>query len=350
MYSDLTKYTVSINDSLTEVLKKINDLPDVLTVFVTDTNQKVLGTITDGDIRRGLIHGLGMSNAIEQFMFTSFSFLIVGENNFEKLKTFRKKRLKVVPLLDTKGRLVKIYNFTEIKSILPIDAVLMAGGEGIRLRPLTENTPKPLLKIGTKEIIAYNIDRLYQFGITKQHITVNYLADQIVSYCQSYPNPTVQFDLIHEKELKGTAGALSLIEHFENEHVLLMNSDLLTNVNYEDLYITFVESKADMLVVSTPYEVNLPYAIFDTNDTEVLSFKEKPSYRYFANAGIYLFKKELISLIPKDRMYHATDFMNDIIDSGKKLIHFPIRGYWLDIGKHNDFEKAQKDVLHINWE
>jgi len=347
---NLNKYIIHETDTVIDALKKINELPEILTLFVVDKNQKVIGTLTDGDLRRGFIDGLGLADNLTHFYYKSFSYLVEGENNFEKLKEFRTRKLRVVPLLDHEGKLVKLFNFSEIKSILPIDAVIMAGGEGIRLRPLTEKTPKPLLKIGNKEIMAYNLDRLYQFGITNQHITVKYLAENIIDYCKNYPNRNIKFDIIEEENLLGTAGALSLVNQFQNDTVLLMNSDLLTNLNYEDLYISFIESKADMLVVSTPYEVNLPYAVFETVQNDVVSFKEKPSFNYFANAGIYLFKKELIEMVPKNKMYHATDFMNDIIKSGKKLIHFPSRGYWLDIGKHQDFEKAQKDVLHINWE
>jgi len=156
--------------------------------------------------------------------------------------------------------------------------------------------------------------------------------------------------MINENEYLGTAGALSLIDDFHNDTVLLMNSDLLTNIDYEDFYRTFLNTGADTMVASIPYEVNLPYAIFDAVDRNVSSFIEKPNYTYFANAGIYLIKKELIKLIPKSTFFNATDLMDLIIKSNKKLIHYPIRGYWLDIGKHEDFEKAQKDISHINWD
>jgi NDP-sugar pyrophosphorylase family protein len=275
--------------------------------------------------------------------------LIDGEDNFDKLKEFRKRLLKAVPLLDKKNRLIKIYNFSEIKSILPVDAVIMAGGRGERLRPLTEKTPKPLLKIGNKEIISYNLDRLYQYGITNQHITVNYLGKQIEDYCKTYKKD-IDFNIVYEPEMLGTAGALSLINNFKNDTILLMNSDLLTNIDYEDFYKTFIEKNVDMLVASIPYEVNLPYAIFETEKREIKSLKEKPSYTYYANAGIYLFKKELINLVPRKKVYNATDFMEDVVNNKLKLEHYPIRSYWLDIGKHKDFNKAQIDVAHINWD
>jgi len=345
---ELDSYTIDIHATLIDVLKKIDQLPSLQTVFILDESKKVVGTVTDGDIRRGIINGLDLNTPLEAFVYNDFSFLSEGEENFFKLKEFRKRKLKAVPLLSKTGTLMKIYNFSEIKSILPIDAVLMAGGKGVRLRPLTEKTPKPLLKIGNKEIIAYNFDRLAQFGISNQFITVNYLANQIEAFCETY-NTNISFRIIEEPSMLGTAGALSLIDDFKNDNILLMNSDLLTNIDYEDLYKTFIGSNADMLVASIPYEVNLPYAVFEVENRNIKSFKEKPNFTYYANAGIYLFKKELLKIVPKNKEYNATDFMEDVIARSNNLIHYPIRGYWLDIGKHKDFEKAQKDIAHIDW-
>lgn len=343
------EYLINSNSSLITALKKINALPKLQTVFAIDENSKLVGILTDGDIRRGLIRGLSVDSPLDQFYQKHFKSLVAGEDNFSKLKEFREMKLKAVPLLNKEGQILKIYNFEEIKSILPIDAVIMAGGKGTRLLPLTKEIPKPLLKVGSKEIISYNFKRLHQFGITNQHITVNYLKEKITDFCDQY-ELNIKFNIVNEPTMLGTAGALSLIDSFDNDTVLLMNSDLLTNIDYEDLYKFFIDSKADMVVASMPYEVNLPYAIFEFDENKVKSLKEKPNYTYFANAGIYLFKKELIDLIPSNEVYNATDFMEDIIALGKTLKHYPIRGYWLDIGKHKDFEKAQKDIAHINWD
>ena len=178
----MDNFTTLIESSIIEVLKKIDNNPFTQTVFVLDNN-KVVGTITDGDIRRGIINGLSLSDPIIDFTNKKFLFIEEGKNNFDKLKIFRKKRLKAVPLLNSKGELIKIIDFTKIKSMLPVDAVIMAGGKGRRLRPLTYDKPKPLLKIGGKEIISYNFDRLHQFGIDNQYITVNYLGEQLKSFC-----------------------------------------------------------------------------------------------------------------------------------------------------------------------
>jgi NDP-sugar pyrophosphorylase family protein len=326
----------------------IDKLPSLQTVFVLDEKQKLIGAVTDGDIRRGLINGLSLDGLVQDFMNKNFSFLIDGDDNFNKLNDYRSRKLKAVPLISDKGNLIKVYDFTRIKSILPIDAVIMAGGRGKRLIPLTEKVPKPLLKVGGKEIISYNFDRLLLYGITNQTVTVNYLGHTISDFCKGY-NPEINFRIIKEDKFLGTAGSLSLIEDFNNDIILLMNSDLLTDIDYEDLYKSFIRHEADILVASIPYPVNIPYAIFENEGLNVKSLKEKPEHIYYANAGIYLIKREILNFIPNGKFYNATDLMEKIIALNKKLIHYPIHNYWLDIGTHEDFKRANKDIINLNF-
>ena len=165
---EIINCTINQGSSVLDVLKMIDQLPSLQTVFVFDSEKKIIGTITDGDIRRGFINGLSLEGLVQDFMNKDFSFLLDGDDNFNKLNDYRTRKLKAVPLISDKGNLIKVYDFTRTKSILPIDAVIMAGGKGERLRPLTDTVPKPLLKVGGKEIISYNFDRLLQFGITNQ--------------------------------------------------------------------------------------------------------------------------------------------------------------------------------------
>ncbi|MDB4399312.1 sugar phosphate nucleotidyltransferase, partial [Akkermansiaceae bacterium] len=285
------------------------------------------------------------------FVNRNFSYLLHDNKNLEELRAFRREKIKAVPILSKEGKILEIIDFSVTKSLLPIDAVVMAGGLGSRLKPLTDQIPKPLLKIGKKEIISYIIDRLYQYGICNQKITVNYLGDMIENFCKNY-NKEITFEIIKETDKLGTAGALSLIENFTNDTILLLNSDLLTNINYEEFFQAFQESDADMMVASVPYDVSLPYAILDTQKGEptISSFKEKPKYTHYASTGIYLMKKPIIRKMPKNRYFNATDLMNLVIDSSGKLVHFPITGYWLDIGRHEDLEKAQRDIAHIEFD
>ena len=345
---EIINCTINQGSSVLDVLKMIDKLPSLQTVFVFDAEKKIIGTITDGDIRRGFINGLSLEGLVQDFMNKDFSFLLDGDDNFNKLNDYRTRKLKAVPLISDKGNLIKVYDFTRTKSILPIDAVIMAGGKGERLRPLTDTVPKPLLKIGGKEIISYNFDRLLQFGITNQTVTVNYLGDQINDFCKGY-NSEINFNIIKEDKFLGTAGSLSLIEDFSNDVILLMNSDLLTDIDYEDFYKSFIKNEADILVASVPYPVSIPYAIFENEDLKVKSFKEKPEYIYYANAGIYLIKRKALNLIPKNEFYNATDLMEKIIELDMKLIHYPMHNYWLDIGKPADFKKANEDIINLKF-
>ena len=345
---EIINCTINQESSVLDVLKMIDKLPSLQTVFVFDSEKKIIGTITDGDIRRGFIDGLSLEGLVQDFMNKDFSFLLDGDDNFNKLNDYRSRKLKAVPLISDKGNLIKVYDFTRTKSILPIDAVIMAGGKGERLRPLTDTVPKPLLKVGGKEIISYNFDRLLQFGITNQTVTVNYLGHKIDDFCKGY-NSEINFNIIKEDKFLGTAGSLSLIEDFSNDVILLMNSDLLTDIDYEDFYKSFIKNEADILVASVPYPVSIPYAIFENEDLKVKSFKEKPEYIYYANAGIYLIKRKVLNLIPKDEFYNATDFMEKIIELDMKLIHYPMHNYWLDIGKPADFKKANEDINNLKF-
>jgi dTDP-glucose pyrophosphorylase len=345
---EIINCTINQGSSVLDVLKMIDKLPSLQTVFVFDAEKKIIGTITDGDIRRGFIDGLSLEGLVQDFMNKDFSFLLDGDDNFNKLNDYRTRKLKAVPLISDKGNLIKVYDFTRTKSILPIDAVIMAGGKGERLRPLTDTVPKPLLKVGGKEIISYNFDRLLQFGITNQTVTVNYLGHKIDDFCKGY-NSEINFNIIKEDKFLGTAGSLSLIEDFSNDVILLMNSDLLTDIDYEDFYKSFIKNEADILVASVPYPVSIPYAIFENEDLKVKSFKEKPEYIYYANAGIYLIKRKALNLIPKDEFYNATDLMEKIIELDMKLIHYPMHNYWLDIGKPADFKKANEDINNLKF-
>ncbi len=338
---------ISVNETLLVVLDKINNL-DSQTLFIINENDKLIGVLTDGDIRRGFLRGLKVNDSIKEFMFTEFYFLTENKIDFNQLRDFRNNQLKSVPVINNYGKIVNIIDFTKTKSFLPIDAIIMAGGRGNRLKPLTNKTPKPLLKIGGKEIISYNFDRLKSYGIINQNITVNYKSDQIVNFCENYDSG-INFNIVKEDKFLGTAGSVSLIENFENDTVLLMNSDLLTNIDFEDFYLEFLRQDADILVASFAYEVSIPFGVFECTDSKINSLKEKPTETYFTNTGIYLIKKDILKYIPKGKFYNATDLMDKVITENKKLIHYPIQGYWLDIGRMIDFEKAEKDIGRINF-
>ena len=225
----------------------------------------------------------------------------------------------------------------------------MAGGEGIRLRPLTDTLPKPMLKIGDKPIIDYSIDWLMRFGIDDFKISINYLGEKIEAHCGNGTDKDISISYILEKDKLGTIGSVSLIEEIKHNNLLVMNSDLLTNIDLEEFYNQHENKNADMSVACIPYNVSIPYAIMDTDHENVLSFKEKPTLTYHSNAGIYIIRKGILNRIPKNLFFNATDLMDNLINDGKKVIYYPILGYWLDIGKMDDFNKANEDIKHIRF-
>lgn len=346
---DISKFTISKDASLKKALIKLNEISDYLVLFIIDKQNRLIGTLTDGDIRRALISGINVEAPLIEFYFTDFQYLLDGEYSQIDIKKANNMNIKILPILNKDFKIVRLVNFIYTKTILPIDAVIMAGGEGRRLRPLTLETPKPLLKVGSKPIIEYNIDRLNLYGINNQIITVRYHGKKIIEYCKT-KNTDINFTFIQEEKPLGTFGAISMIDNFKNDYILVMNSDLLTNIDYADIFKSLIKRNADVIVASIPVNVNLAYAIFDTEKYKIKSFREKPSYIYYANAGIYIFKKEILEIIPRNIFFNATDFIQKVIDKGLNLVHYPIRSYWLDIGSPEDFEKAQLDISHINWD
>ncbi|SHF91024.1 CBS domain-containing protein [Salegentibacter echinorum] len=344
---DIQLITIHQDKTIIEALEKLNDLRNLsrLILFVVDNNNVVVGSITDGDVRRSLIQHADVEKKVGEVCNRNFTFEYV-QDSFLNLDAYRKKDIKVLPLLDKGKKLKKIIDLKKINAVLPVECMIMAGGRGKRLSPLTDEIPKPLLPLGNKPIIEHNIDRLISFGIKKIYISLKYLGEQIRDYFGDGSTKGVQIEYIWEDKPLGTAGALSLVENFKSENILLMNGDLFTNINFEDLYKSLIASNADMAVASTEYKIDIPYAVFETEGERVKNFKEKPSYRYHSNAGIYILKKELIDKIPKNRFYDITDLMKDLVDNKGKLVHEPIIGYWIDIGKPEDYKQAQEFIKH----
>lgn len=347
--TNYSKYIISADKTVRDALVALNNLSlsdDVLTLFVINDNKQLIGTLTDGDIRRKLVTGILLDDYITNVINTDFHAIYCNKIEISYIKILKKKGITLLPSLNEKNEIVNIYNFKKLHSILPIDAILMAGGKGERLRPLTEKTPKPLLPIGNKPIIDYNIDRLINYGVSSINVTVNYLKEQIQEHF-SHPINDVLINCVQEPCYLGTMGSVNFVKNIYNDYVLVMNSDLFTNIDYEDFFVHFREHDADMSVAAVPYTVSIPYGIFDLEGRNIQGVKEKPSYNYYANAGIYLLKKEIIDLIPDNKFFNATDLIELLINKGYKVIRFPLTGYWIDIGKPEDYKKAQELVKHL---
>jgi dTDP-glucose pyrophosphorylase len=344
-------YTISVNASARDALKMLEKLSqaDTRTLFVLD-NRKLVGTLTDGDIRRGLLGEREISDGIIHFMNKQFRSISKDDISPENLARFKEKDIWFLPVVNEAHEIDTIINLRQTRTVIPASAMIMAGGKGERLRPLTDSVPKPMLKVGNKPIIEINIDRLISFGIKKFYISLKYLGEKIVEYLGDGSSKDISIEYIYEDEALGTLGACSMIKNLEHEHLIVMNSDLLSNIDFEDFFNYYKANDALMCVASVPYTVAIPYGIMNMNgDNCITGLEEKPTYTYYANAGIYLLNKKLIKRIPVGVKYNATDLMQLMIDDCERLVHYPILQYWLDIGKYEDYVRAQQDYKHITF-
>ena len=325
----------------------MNHIPKNQTLFVLNDQNQIVGTLTDGDIRRGFLAGYNLKDKVEAFITRNFKALRDTIDPRE-IQVYRNLGIKLLPVVNSDGIIQKVFDLNQTPSVLPVAAVIMAGGKGERLRPLTEKTPKPMLPLGGKPIIEHNIDRLISYGIENIYISINYLGEQLVDYFGDGSSKGINIHYLKEDKFLGTIGSVSMVPEFQNPYVLVMNSDLFTDVDFEDLLINLDNENADLAVASIPYTVNIPFAIMTREGGRITGLKEKPRNTHYANAGIYLMKREIIDMIPKGEFYNATDLIEDIIKSSGKVIDNPIAGYWIDIGRHEEYNKAKELIKHIN--
>jgi NDP-sugar pyrophosphorylase family protein len=203
--------------------------------------------------------------------------------------------------------------------------------------------------VGEKPIMEHNIDRLASYGIDDFWVSVKYLGEQIEHYFGNGHQKNIKIEYVWESESLGTIGAVSKINNFEHDYVLVTNSDLLTTIDYEHFFLDFIKQEADFAVLTIPYQVNIPYAVLETIEGRIKSLKEKPTYTYYSNGGVYLMKKEVLQHIPTNSFYNSTDLMESLIIKDYKVISYPFSGYWLDVGKHEDFKKAQLDIHNLKY-
>jgi dTDP-glucose pyrophosphorylase len=342
--TNIQEHLIERGSEIRAALEKLNKLGIDAILFVVDKNNCLIGSLTDGDVRRGLLRGVGVDGIVDEIIQPNPKYIRKGDRDIKRVIEYRENHYKIIPVINKDDEIVNIINFRHVKSYLPVDAVIMAGGRGERLRPLTDSIPKPLLKVGEKPILEHNLDRLCKFGIDDYWFTVKYLGNQIEDYFGDGSNKNIIIKYLYEDEPLGTIGAVSKIKDFSHDYVLVTNSDLLTNIDYEHFFLDFLKQGADFSVATIPYRVDIPYAVLETSNGHVVSFKEKPTYTYYSNGGIYLMKREILEFLPIAKQFNTTDLMEKLISLNKKVVSYPLEGYWLDIGKHEDYKKAQNDI------
>lgn len=334
--------------SIKEALEVI-DSGAIRIALVVDKNDKLIGTLTDGDIRRGLLRGLSLNSSIETIIFKNPTVCYAEDTKEKILEIATQKKLYQVPIVDRKGKLVGIEEVNELLKPLAKTnkVVLMAGGLGTRLRPLTEHTPKPMLKVGDKPILETIIANFRKYGFTNIILSVNYKSEIIEEYFKDGSDFGVNIEYIHEKQRMGTAGALSLMRDKLSEPFFVMNGDLLTNINFEHMMEYHLSNNAIATMGVREYDFQVPYGVVNVDGIDIQSIEEKPKHSFFVSGGVYILSPEVLKSIPNNEFFDMPTLFEKLIAENKKSISFPIREYWLDIGRIEEFKKANSEYHKV---
>lgn len=326
----------------TSVQETMETLSALQIALVVDSEHRLLGTVTDGDVRRALLRGVTLQDAVGKIMNTAPTTARLGEDRDTILATMKRLHIHHIPTIDDCGRVLGVELLDTLIETQERDnwVVLMAGGLGTRLRPLTDDCPKPLLRIGTKPILETIIDSFVADGFNRFYIAVNYKAEMIEDHFGDGSRWGAQIRYLREDRKMGTAGALSLIPDRPNQSLLVMNGDLLTKVNFGQLLNFHLEHEAQGTMCVREYDFQVPYGVVTVDNHRISALEEKPVHRFFVNAGIYVLEPTALDLIPENMPFDMTSLFETLMAQRKETTAYPIREYWLDIGHMDDFERA----------
>jgi dTDP-glucose pyrophosphorylase len=337
-----------ITSTVKDVLKII-DTGGMQIALVLDDENKLIGTITDGDIRRGILKGLTLDDGIESIIFRTPTVCSVNDTQEDILQIAVAQKLYQIPIVDLDGVLVGIDEVDEL--LKPAEhtnkVILMVGGMGKRLRPLTNDRPKPLLEVGNKPILETIIANFAKYGFKNIILSVNYKSQMIEEYFGDGSKFGVTIDYVHEDKRMGTAGALSLMREQLTEPFFVMNGDLLTNVNFEHMLEFHLSNQAIATMGVREYDLQVPYGVVNLDGHKITSIEEKPAHKFFVSGGIYILDTDVLNTIPDDIFYDMPTLFEKLIANKQKAISFPIREYWLDIGRVRDFEQANDEYHEV---
>lgn len=313
--------------------------------FVVAPDGRLLGTVADGDVRRAILRGLPLEARVTEAMKADPVTVRVGDSKARIRQVMEDLLVRHLPVLDADGRLVDVLLHHELVAIRPLmnPVVIMAGGKGSRLRPLTEETPKPLLPIGDRPIIEILIEHLEANGLRDITIAVNYKADDIRARIGDGSRMGVRVSYVQESQALGTAGALRLVPLVRPEPVIVLNADLLTKVDLRGLLDYHRAGGYAMTLCVRRHRVEVPFGVIELDGQRIVEIEEKPSHDCLINAGIYVVDRAALGSIPSAERYDMTDLVRRLIGEGKAVGSFPIHEYWLDIGRMQDYRQAVAD-------
>jgi dTDP-glucose pyrophosphorylase len=342
--STLVKPNVSIKDAIL-----IIDTSGLQIALVVNDEMSLLGTVTDGDVRRGILKGISLDTEVSAIMNSNPKTASVAESREMILQRMTGSGLHHIPVIDKHGRVLKIELLEDLIGIpkQENEVILIAGGMGTRLKPLTDNYPKPLLKVGSKPILEIIIDNYIEYGFKQFTISVNYMSEMIEDYFGNGSQWGVNIKYLHEDKRMGTAGALGLLHHRPEIPFFVMNADLLTKVNFQQLMSFHKEQQSTATMCVRQYDLQVPYGVVHIEDHKLLSIQEKPIHHFFINGGIYILEPEVLDYIPKNDYFDMPSLFEKVVENKKTASVFPIREYWLDIGQKNDFDRANNEFEGI---
>ncbi len=351
MNGTLNDFLVSPEASIRQVMACIDNNARGI-ALVVDADRRLIGTVTDGDLRRAVLMGTDLEIPIRELLERKANSLypepITAPEEAEPgelLVLMRKHRIRQIPILDAGGRVLDLITLEDLlpDEGLPLQAVIMAGGYGKRLRPLTESTPKPMLPVGDRPLLERTINQLRQAGIKRVQISTHYMQDKISDYFGDGRDFGVELNYVSEDQPLGTAGALGLLEK-PDEPLLVMNGDILTQVDFRAMLDFHYEHSADMTIAVRQYEIRVPYGVVETDGVRVTGIVEKPTVQNFINAGMYLINPDVHRYIPGSRRFDMPDLIARLIAEKCSVICFPVREYWMDIGEFKDYHQALEDI------
>ena len=349
MKNDISHLCVTEQDTIRQVMECI-DRGSAGIALVLDEQKRFLRTLTDGDLRRAILNGHALNTKVVELTQERDSITALVETSREdQLEIMLQSGIRHLPLLNPDGTVAELALSEEfVPQAMPLQAVIMAGGFGTRLRPLTDDTPKPMLQIGGKPLMERTIENFQRAGISRINVTTHYLPEKITRHFGCGKRFGVEMNYVSENQPLGTAGALRLIED-QNEPLLVINGDILTDVDFRSLVKFHQEHKAALTVAVRQYDLQVPYGVVDSVRGIVQGLREKPTLNFLVNAGIYLLEPSVRKYIPEDTRYDMTDLINALLANNEVVVGFPIMEYWLDIGKHDDFRKAQEVINQRRW-
>lgn len=342
------KVVISTNSTIKETIKVIDD-SSVQIALVVDDNFQLLGTVTDGDVRRGILKGISLDDPVTYIMNSNPTISTFLEDKESILNKMKARKIHQIPVVDQNQRLIGLEILDELIKTKPQEnwVVLMAGGLGTRLKPLTDDCPKPLLKVGDKPILETIIENFRDSGFYKFYLSVNYKSEMIEEYFGDGSRWGIQIKYIHEVKRMGTAGALSLLPERPSKPIIVMNGDLLTKVNFNLLLDFHNEYKSQATMCVREFDYQIPYGVVRLDKQRLLSIEEKPVHRSFVSAGIYVLDPIALDFIPMDSFYDMPTLFERLIESNYSTSVFPIREYWCDIGRLDDYEKANLEYEEV---